>query len=199
MVSPLFKDGVVSMDRFEYPTNSRDEMLIEIEQDIVKSSHRRLLGFMKSVKHAARWLATSRDHRQLAPDRMAFLYAGIDDIRLIPLHIEPSKAKNDLENSTKKWATICSKEPPAFYGVFLGFITSVDGPPASAESLDKIQQLFLRGRTPTTIASAPQACWSYRFDGDPTDDNLFAKLVLGEIQQRRIWESETQVAFLTPY
>lgn len=51
-----------------------------------------------------------------------------------------------------------------------------------------------------TIASEPQQdYWSYHFDGDPADDNLFAKLVREEIHQWRIWESKTHVAFLTPY
>lgn len=206
MSPPLFGDGVITMHRFDYPTNSRDEMIIKVDQDAVaKSSSQRLFGLMKSIRRAAVWVSTSRYHRRHSPDRVAFMYAGLDDIRLIPLHIESPFGKKDnvdTEPYVKKWAAIRSKEPPTFYDTFPGFITSVDGPLASADSLDKVQELFLRDRmTPTsTIASeVPQACWSYRFDGDPTDDNLFARLVRGEIQQRRIWESETHVAFLTPY
>ena len=38
-----------------------------------------------------------------------------------------------------------------------------------------------------------------RFDGDPADSNLFARIVRGELQQWRIWEDEHTVAFLTPF
>ena len=67
--------------------------------------------------------------------------------------------------------------------------------------MDKVQEFFLRNRTTqsTISTAAPKDSWSYRFGGDPKDENLFARLVRGEIQQRGIWESETHVAFLTPY
>ena len=180
MSPPLFGDCVISMHRFDYLTDSRDEMIIKLDQDAIANwSRQRLFGLMKSIRQAAAWLSTSRDHGRHAPERVAFVYSGIDDIRLIPLHVENENV--DTETNVKKWAAIHSKEPPTFYDTFPGFITSVDGPSASADSLDKVQELFLRDRmTPTsTIASeVPQACWSYRFDGDPTDDNLFARLVL---------------------
>ena len=37
------------------------------------------------------------------------------------------------------------------------------------------------------------------FFGDKSDANLFARIVRGEIPQRRIWESKQHVAFLTPF
>lgn len=40
---------------------------------------------------------------------------------------------------------------------------------------------------------------SYNFNGGNDDANLFARIVRGEVDQWRIWESATHVAFLTPF
>lgn len=37
------------------------------------------------------------------------------------------------------------------------------------------------------------------FHRDPTDQNLFARIVRGELPQWRLWEDATHVAFLTPF
>ena len=37
------------------------------------------------------------------------------------------------------------------------------------------------------------------FFGEKSDTNLFAQIVRGELPQRRIWESQQHVAFLTPF
>ena len=37
------------------------------------------------------------------------------------------------------------------------------------------------------------------FKGDESDQNLFARIVRGEIPQWRVWEDESHVAFLTPF
>lgn len=36
------------------------------------------------------------------------------------------------------------------------------------------------------------------FHGDQNDQNLFARIVRGELEQWRIWEDENRAAFLTP-
>ena len=48
-------------------------------------------------------------------------------------------------------------------------------------------------------ASKIIAPFDYTFYGEKSDANLFARIVRGELPQRRIWESKHHVAFLTPF
>jgi hypothetical protein len=41
--------------------------------------------------------------------------------------------------------------------------------------------------------------FDYLFEGDQSDNNLFARIVRGELPQWRVWEDDQHVAFLTPY
>ena len=41
--------------------------------------------------------------------------------------------------------------------------------------------------------------FNHIFFGDKSDANLFARIVRGELPQRRVWESGQHVAFLTPF
>lgn len=48
-------------------------------------------------------------------------------------------------------------------------------------------------------ASGISAPYNYRFDGEKSNQNLFARIVRGELPQSRVWETEQHVAFLTPF
>ena len=76
--------------------------------------------------------------------------------------------------------------------MYPGYVTSIDGPTMSDERLDEIC-----GRI--REASGVSSPFNNRFDGDPTDDNLFSRIVRGELQQWRVWEDEGHVAFLSPF
>jgi hypothetical protein len=112
MVSTLYKDGIISVHRFEYPTNSRDEHFIEVEhQDVVISQKSPLLGFMKSVKLAAEWLATSREHG----------LEGCLSVCRGPWHSFDSSSHRIVRSGSRCWkrVPIHTKEPPTFNNVFL--------------------------------------------------------------------------------
>ena len=41
--------------------------------------------------------------------------------------------------------------------------------------------------------------FNFRFDGGVDDTSLFTRIIRGELQQWRVWEDDSHVAFLTPY
>lgn len=80
-----------------------------------------------------------------------------------------------------------------------GYFTSKDGPTSSPESLKVTQSRI----TAISRLTPPFDFSFYDEDGAKSteDDTLFAKLVRGdsEVEQWRVWESPTHVAWLTPF
>jgi L-asparaginase / beta-aspartyl-peptidase len=111
-------------------------------------------------------------------ERIALLTTGGDELRLIPLH-----------GVSSTWKSVKFQEEE-FNESFPGYIHSRNGPKKSSEVLEALRQ--------TIIAQQPPAM-SYNFNGSNDDENLFARIVRGEVEQWRIWESATHVAFLTPF
>lgn len=70
-----------------------------------------------------------------------------------------------------------------------GYLSTKNGPKLSNEKLEHIRKRV------TGIANE----FDTSFHGDPTDQNLFARIVRGELPQWRLWEDATHVAFLTPF
>lgn len=102
-------------------------------------------------------------------------------IRLLPLHgLEP------------KWQPHLAGEEE-FHAYDPGFCTSKSGPCWDDEALTQVQAK-IRSGLPT-----PNAPSCFDFFGDPSNDNLFSRIVRGEQQQWRVWEDSEHVAFLTPY
>lgn len=111
-------------------------------------------------------------------ERIALVATGNDELRLIPLHgVSP----------TWKSVKFLGGE---FNESFPGYIHSKNGPKQSAKALDTLRHTITAKRLPAM---------SYKFIGEIDDDNLFARIVRGEVEQWRIWESATHVAFLTPF
>ncbi|XP_023242150.1 uncharacterized protein LOC111640366 [Centruroides sculpturatus] len=101
-------------------------------------------------------------------------------ILLIPLH--------GLSDAWKP--CICSE--PEFNSCYPGYCTSKNGPRASDDELNKIQNKIRNKLDSQEL--------NFKFYGDANDDNLFAKIVRGdEKAQWRVWEDEDHVAFLTPF
>ncbi|XP_023213266.1 uncharacterized protein LOC111616062 [Centruroides sculpturatus] len=101
-------------------------------------------------------------------------------ILLIPLH--------GLSDAWKP--CICSE--PEFNSCYPGYCTSKNGPRASDDELNKIQNKIRNKFDSQEL--------NFKFYGDANDDNLFAKIVRGdEKAQWRVWEDEDHVAFLTPF
>ncbi|XP_075310698.1 uncharacterized protein LOC142371834 [Odontesthes bonariensis] len=109
-----------------------------------------------------------------APDQPA-------EIRLLPLHgLEP------------KWEPHLAGEEE-FHGYNIGYCTSKSGPCWDDDTLAQVQTK-IRNALPT-----PNAPFCFDYFGDPSNDNLFCRIVRGEQQQWRVWEDSEHVAFLTPY
>ncbi|RKO86351.1 hypothetical protein BDK51DRAFT_17028, partial [Blyttiomyces helicus] len=102
-------------------------------------------------------------------------------LSLIPLHgLDPSSWFPILTHNDEFIST------PAF-------VDSKGGPKESSATLDAIQ-----GRITAQTGWTP-AAMDLTFHGDKADANLFARLVRGEIEQWRVWESAGHVGFLTPF
>ncbi|CAN9505162.1 unnamed protein product [Ophioblennius macclurei] len=102
-------------------------------------------------------------------------------IRLLPLHgLEP------------KWHPHLAGEEE-FHAYDPGYCTSKSGQRWTDEALTQTQA-EIRSALPT-----PNAPYCFDFFGDPSNQNLFSRIVRGEQQQWRVWEDNRHVAFLTPY
>ncbi|XP_019627064.1 PREDICTED: uncharacterized protein LOC109471959 isoform X1 [Branchiostoma belcheri] len=109
-----------------------------------------------------------------------------------------------LDSLGNKWAPVLAKETE-FNTVYPGYITTKSGPRAEDSALDVIQSRILQANQPNFLGndeasqSNPKLSPDMTFYGEASDDNLFARIVRGELQQWRIWEDRDHVAFLTPF
>ena len=78
-----------------------------------------------------------------------------------------------------------------YYDTYPGFLSSRSGPKLSNDVLNKAQKDIAQGK-PVPMDLTCHA-------DSKTTDNLFAKIIRGELEQWRVWESESHVAFLTPF
>ena len=74
-----------------------------------------------------------------------------------------------------------------------GYCNSKDGPKWTNEDLKAIQSK-IRQKLPN-----PETPHDYSFYGEPSNTDLFPKIIRGELEQWRIWEDKDHVAFLTPF
>ncbi|XP_053708149.1 uncharacterized protein LOC128751268 [Synchiropus splendidus] len=102
-------------------------------------------------------------------------------IRILPLH--------GLEQNCQR----CISEEEEFHTHHTGYCTSKNGPRWDDEALSRVQAQ-IRSGLPT-----PNAPPCFDFFGDPSDGNLFSRIVRGEEPQWRVWEDAQHVAFLTPF
>lgn len=115
--------------------------------------------------------------------RCALAYDGDLLIHLLPLH--------GLDSN--KWSAVLDNEKE-FHTQFPGYLSTKSGPEISKSDLDSTQSRI------TACSGLPKPKdYNTSFFGDATDQNLFARIVRGELTQWRIWESSSHVAFLTPY
>ena len=113
--------------------------------------------------------------------RCALVTEGGRCISIIPLH-----------GVSQKWQPIRYDGKREYYEEFPGYVTSKEGPSMKESKLDEAcrQIQGVSGTVPP---------FNNTFFGEESDTNLFAQIVRGELPQRRIWESEQHVAFLTPF
>lgn len=100
-------------------------------------------------------------------------------IKVIPLH-----------GIDSQWTEIVSSQPE-YNNQYPGYCTSKNGPRASDDTLNSIQNQ-IRSKLQNTEIST-------QYFGDLNDNNLFSRIVRGEEKQWRIWEDCQHIAFLTPF
>ncbi|KAL8700967.1 MAG: hypothetical protein Q9201_005159 [Fulgogasparrea decipioides] len=96
-----------------------------------------------------------------------------------------------LTGISKDWAPVVHEEEE-FHMTYPGYLTSKNGPKMSDSELTTTKDKILS----STMLKEP---YDYNFVGDPSDQNIFARLIRGELPQWRVWEDEKHVAFLTPF
>ncbi|XP_013395336.1 uncharacterized protein LOC106162567 [Lingula anatina] len=100
---------------------------------------------------------------------------GVADNQSSEITVHKELCPSDLEYSDK----------------YKGYTSTKDGPKASDDTLDAVKSSILQCQPPFVE--------DYTFHGNPKDDNLFSRIIRGEVQQWRIWQSEDHVAVLTPF
>ncbi|XP_066271292.1 uncharacterized protein [Branchiostoma lanceolatum] len=109
-----------------------------------------------------------------------------------------------LDSLGEKWTPVLAQET-AFSTVYLGYVTTKSGPRAADSTLDDVQSRILQANQSNlpdndeASQSHPKFSPDTTFHGEASDDNLFAQIVRGELQQWRVWEDRDHVAFLTPF
>ncbi|GAB7333914.1 hypothetical protein MBLNU13_g06027t1 [Cladosporium sp. NU13] len=111
--------------------------------------------------------------------RVALVATADRDIRLVPLHgVEADwKPVNDPQLE--------------YYESYPGFLSSRSGPKLSNVLLNQAQKDITQGK-PVAMDLTCHA-------DSRTTNNLFAKIIRGELEQWRLWESDSHIAFLTPF
>ncbi|KAL9102403.1 MAG: hypothetical protein Q9163_002448 [Psora crenata] len=134
--------------------------------------------YMRTMHEVYQVAGVLRSYYDVA--RCALVADGSGILSVIPLH-----------GLQRNWERVTTSEKE-FHESFPGYITSKDGPQMDASRLEDICKEIQK-------ASSISATYNYRFDGDQSDQNLFALIVRGQCPQSRVWEDEEHVAFLTPF
>lgn len=142
------------------------------------------LAFFIATRHIALHLQSITSVR-----RVAMACDGIE-VHLIPLH--------GLEDD---WKPILHDEK-VWYDPWPGWFTTKDGPTAKPEDLVATQSQItaISGlQQPYDLSFYPKETHGDVDKPSAEDISLFARLVRGELEQWRVWESPSHVAWLTPF
>ncbi|KAI4215636.1 MAG: hypothetical protein LQ351_002105 [Letrouitia transgressa] len=113
--------------------------------------------------------------------RCAFACDGSSIFSIIPLH-----------GLSEAWEPVAHHEKVLYQEVFPGHLTTKSTSVLPDEELGLVQQTI-------TAVTGLKSPLNFEFEGDASDQNLFAKIVRGQTGQWRIWEDKKHVAFLTPF
>jgi beta-aspartyl-peptidase (threonine type) len=111
--------------------------------------------------------------------RVSLVTTADSEIRLVPLHGIETEWKQVNDPILHYWTE------------YPGFVSSKSGPKISNEALCKAQR--------DTTLGKPLAMDLTCIADSKTSDNLFAKIIRGELEQWRLWETDSHIAFLTPF
>lgn len=179
MSSLTLKSGTISSTNsytLEVSTRPtiRGQLDLNLKTSLSLFSHTDFVSVWQTVKALVFWVNSDTENK-------VRYGVGTDDGKVI--HLFP------LCWSLQTWQPMRAAERP-FNEVYFGYLSTNSGPLASEAYLLSTQKRIANVSGWSTPSFAFQ---------DPTDDNLFAKLVRGEIPQWRVWEDEHHIAFLTPF
>ena len=171
----FYRDPLLTVGFTRYPTTPGQVVAALSEVDLFSMSGERFLKAMSTLRGLS-----SLVNAELTTHRSALSYDGGRVVSLIPLH-----------GLSKEWRPIVH-EDLEYHETFPGYLTSKNGPKIPDSSLNEIQSRIAR-------ISGVKEPFDYRFDGMPSDQNIFARIVRGDLPQWRVWEDNAHVAFLTPF
>lgn len=116
----------------------------------------------------------------LSTHRCGLACDGSGVLSLVPLH-----------GLSKDWKAVVHNQEE-YNALFPGYLTSKNGPKMADAFLEETRFRIAA----TTGISEP---FNNYFDGGASNQNIFARIIRGELPQWRIWEDKAYVAFLTPY
>ena len=182
MTTPLlpehtfFQDSSVSAGLTRHPLTPYHTLIVcHGSDDLMSLNLPDFLTVLTTVRHIAFALSATTEVL-----RCGFVCDGSGIISIIPFH-----------GLSKEWSPI-AHDTKEFDGTYPGYITSKSGPDMDNSILDEI-------RAKIAAVTGTIEPYHHHFYGEPTDQNLFARLVRGELPQWRIWEDDSHVAFLTPF
>lgn len=112
--------------------------------------------------------------------RSGLVNDGSGTVSLVSLHGLSEEWKPILHNAEE------------YNSTFPGYLTSKNGPRMDDETMNRI-------RTSLGNVTGIMEPFNNRLNGKSTDQNLFARIIRGELAQWRIWEDDSHVAFWTPF
>jgi len=168
--------GDEQIDAFLSPTPSTPgEAIVSIKAGALSSLPKdQFISVLLSTKNAAAVVKAA-----MKVQRVSLVTTADSDIRLVPLHGVEAEWKPALDPQLE------------YYDSYPGFLSSRSGPKSSDDVLNKAQKDITQGK-PVAMDLTCHA-------DSRTTENLFAKIIRGELEQWRVWESDTHVAFLTPF
>lgn len=176
----IYEDTRLSIGLSRYPT-ATGQLIAQLGQSIRKTDLFSLdCGTFSRIMHTISEVAAVC-RQAYNVQRCALVTEGGDSIAIVPLH-----------GLSDQWQAITHGGPKEFHEEYPGYVSSKDGPPMNESNLDEVCRRIQE-------ASGIARPFNHTFFGEKSDVNLFARIVRGELSQRRIWESEHHVAFLTPF
>lgn len=167
----FYKDQLLSAGFTRYPIiNGHVVLECHAKSEIMSLNLQRFIEFMSTARYISKHMH----------GRIGLACDGGSNVSLIP-----------LVGTLGDWKPVIHQEEE-FHTSFPGFLTTKNGPKLSDSELTAIQTKVLG----STMVKEP---YDYSFSGDASDQNLFARLIRGELSQWRVWEDKKHVAFLTPF
>lgn len=172
----IYRDTLVTAGLTRYPTTP-GHVHVTLHS-VGKLMSLPLMTFLE-VMHTVRRISATLNSG-FHTHRCGLTCDGSGIISLIPLH-----------GLSKQWKPIVYHEDE-YDANYPGYLTSKNGP--------KMADAFLEEtRTRIVACTGIVEPFNNHFDGDASDQNIFARIVRGDLPQWRVWEDDAHVAFLTPF